>query len=107
MYHHGNSGQQFLIKGHFLMLAPVVDQCYEGANFFIVACDPVQGLHSSIRFLKFLSIDGPPSTEYALFPTPRKVLHNWGLLKQIIYFKQGMILYGQSEDNKLVHLNFM
>jgi len=102
IYYRGIPGQRILIKGHFLIHAPIINKLYKDVRFFTVVRDPVERLTSIINYMKAVSMDGPVHFEFGLFPASWKVVRNWGVQSQIAYCKQEMIFYGQSEDNKLV-----
>ena len=102
IYYRGKPGQRILIKGHFLIHAPVINKLYRGVKFFTVARDPVERIFSTINYMKAVSMDGPVHFEFGLFPAPWKVVRNWSLQTQIIYCKQEIMFYGQSDNNRRV-----
>ena len=102
LYYRGKPGQRILIKGHFLIHAPVINKLYRGVKFFTIVRDPVERIHSTIKFTKTMSMDGPVQLEFGLYPASWKVIRNWVVQPQIAYCKHEMIFYGQFEDNKLV-----
>ena len=95
-YYRGKPSQRVLVKGHFLMIARVLENRYPKAKFFTVIRDPAEQSQSFINFLRIISM------HYGLSPASWKVLRDYVLETQIPYCEEEMMFYSHSEGNKLV-----
>jgi len=95
-YHRGKPSQRVLVKGHFLIIARILEHQYPEAKFFTVVRDPVQRFQSLINFLKIVSL------QIGLSPASWRVLCDYVLDIEIPYCEEEMTFYNQSEGNKLV-----
>ena len=102
IYLRGNPKQRALFKGHFLLAAESLKQQYPNAKFFAVIRQPLDRLQSSINFVKVVSVDGPLTKIYCLFPPSWEVIRDHIIYTQIPYCKQEMIFYNDDEENRLV-----
>lgn len=100
VYHRGRPSQRVLVKGHFLIAAKGLQQCFPDAKFFTVAREPVNRFQSFINFMVTISFDGPPRIDY-LSPVPWKVVCQFVVHTQIPYCEQEMLFYDQSDDKRL------
>ena len=102
IYLRGSPKQRVLLKGHFLLAAESLKQQYPKAKFFAVVRQPLDRLHSDINLLRVISVDGPFTKVYGLFPPSWKVIRDYVISTQIPYCKQEMSFYKDDQENKLV-----
>ena len=102
MYHRGTPTQRVLVKGHFLMVANELAQCYKGAKFFTVVRQPLDRFKSTINFFKVVSIEKAATSGYPVCPTSWKVLRDYVVDTQIAYCTEEKSFYEESQGNKLV-----
>ena len=88
MYLRGSPKQRVLLKGHFLLSAEALKQQYPKAKFFGVVQQPLEQLKSNINFVRVVSVDGPFTRMFGLFPPTWKVIHDFGIATQIPYCQQ-------------------
>ena len=101
-YMHGCPKQCILVKGHFLLAAELLKQQYPKAKFFVVIRQPLDRLHSHINLLRTISVNGPYSKVYGLFPPSWKVIRDYVISTQINYCEQEMSFYNNDQENQLV-----
>ena len=101
IYMHGCPKQRILVKGHFLLAAELLKQQYPKAKFFAIIRQPLDRLHSHINLLRTISVNGPYSKVYGLFPPSWKVIRDYVISTQIIYCGQEMSFYNNDQENQL------
>ena len=102
MYLRGSPNQRVLLKGHFLLAAETLKQQYPEGKFFAVVRQPLDRLKSNINFIRVVSVDGPFSKIFGLFPPTWKVIRDFVISTQIPYCQQEMSFYKDGQGNKLI-----
>ena len=73
--------QCVLLKGHFLLAAETLKQ---SQVFCSCATTTIDQLKNNINFIRVVSVDGPFTRMFGLFPPTWKVIRNIVVSKQII-----------------------
>ncbi|XP_065907290.1 uncharacterized protein [Dysidea avara] len=102
MYCRGGPNQRMIIKGHFLLVARILEEKYPKARFFMIVRHPVERICSFINLLKVVSTNGPYRVVHGLFPMTWRVARDYAIHTQVPYCKQEMMFYKEPADNKLV-----
>ena len=102
LYHRGMPTQRVLVKGHFLMVANELAQYYKGAKFFTVVREPLDRFKSVINFVKVINIEDSAASGYPLCSTTWKVIRDYVLDIQVVYYAEEQSFYEKSQGSKLV-----